>query len=142
MMRTFVAAIALSVVAAFSPSPGLAMERAEMDRILAMAKTRPDSPAFREALITRLGEAAIKSGEAFDSNGPDFIWAVEAHSRPTLVVDDQPVGAMRRIAGTNLWFRTGQLRVGTSHRFHYASISASAAVRIMRRTPHRNCRNA
>jgi enterochelin esterase family protein len=26
---------------------------------------------------------------------------------------------MRRIAGTNLWFHTGQLRVGTSHRFHY-----------------------
>ena len=26
---------------------------------------------------------------------------------------------MRRIAGSNLWFHTGQLRVGTSHRFHY-----------------------
>ena len=56
-----------------------------MDHILAMAKARPDSPEFRQALITRLGDAAIKSGEAFDSNGPDFIWAVEAQSRPTLV---------------------------------------------------------
>jgi len=90
-----------------------------MDQLLAMAKSRVDAPEFREALVKRLGEAPIKAGEAFDSNGPDFVWAVEAPAQPTLVVDDQPVGAMRRIAGTNLWFHTGQLRVGTSHRFHY-----------------------
>src|SRR4030095_551174 len=119
MIRTYVAAIALLIASAFSPSSAYAMERAAMDQILAMAKARPDSPAFREALIARLCEAAIKSGESFDSNGPDFIWAVEAHSRPTLVVDDQPVGVMQRISGSNLWFRAAQLRVGTSHRFHY-----------------------
>ncbi len=79
----------------------------------------PNAPEFREALVKRLGEAPIKAGEAFDSNGPDFVWAVEAATQPTIVVDDQPAGAMRRIAGTNLWFHTGQLRVGTSHRFHY-----------------------
>jgi enterochelin esterase family protein len=95
------------------------MERATMDQLLAMAKSRSDAPEFREALLKRLGEASIKSGEAFDSNGPDFIWAVEAAVEPTLVVDDQPVGAMRRVSGSNLWFHTGQLRVGTSHRFHY-----------------------
>ena len=90
-----------------------------MDQLLAMAKTQSDSPEFREALVKRFGDAPIKSGEAFDSNGPDFIWAVEATAQPTLVVDDQPVGAMRRISGSNLWFYTGQLRVSTSHRFHY-----------------------
>jgi len=119
MMRTSIAVIALSAVLAFIPSPGLAMERAAMDQLLAMAKARPDAPEFRQALIARLGDAAIKSGEAFDSNGPDFIWAVEAQSRPALVVDDQPAGPLQRIAGTDLWFRTGQLTVGTSHRFHY-----------------------
>src|SRR4029453_18186064 len=90
-----------------------------MDKILAMAKARPDSPEFREALITRLGDAAIKRGEAFDSNGPVFTWAARAPSQPTLVVDDQPVGPMQRISATNLWFRTAQLKVGISHRFHY-----------------------
>jgi len=118
-MRAWVTAIALSVMAALHPLPGQAMERAAMDQILAMAKARPDSPEFREALITRLGEAPIKSGEAFDSNGPDFVWAVEAASQPTLVVDEQAIGVMRRISGSNLWFRTGTLPVGTSHRFHY-----------------------
>src|SRR5215212_903893 len=77
MMRRCVVAVALSLVAAFSPSSGYAMERAAMDRLLAMAKARPDAPEFRQALIARLGDAPIKAGEAFDSNGPDFVWAVE-----------------------------------------------------------------
>jgi len=84
-----------------------------------MARTQPDSPDFRAALIKRLGEAPIKSGEAFDSNGPDFIWAVESASQPSMILDDQPAGPLRQIAGTNLWFHVAQLRVGTSHRFHY-----------------------
>jgi enterochelin esterase family protein len=118
-MRSRVVAIGLAVLAGLSPSYGYAMERAAMDQLLAMARSRSDAPEFRDALVKRLGEAPIKAGEAFDSNGPDFVWAVEAAAQPTLVVDDQPAGAMRRIAGTNLWFHTGQLRVGTSHRFHY-----------------------
>ena len=119
MLRKCLVAIGLSAWAALHPSLGHAMERTAMDQLLAMAKSRSDTPEFREALVKRLGDAPIKSGEAFDSNGPDFIWAVEATAQPTLVVDDQPVGAMRRISGSNLWFHTGQLRVGTSHRFHY-----------------------
>jgi enterochelin esterase-like enzyme len=111
--------IGFLALCALSPARGYAMERAAMDQLLAMARARADSPEFREALVKRLGDAPIKSGEAFDSNGPDFIWAVEAATQPTLVVDDQPVGAMRQISGSRLWFHTGQLRVGTSHRFHY-----------------------
>jgi enterochelin esterase-like enzyme len=118
-MRRCWVALALSLAAVFSPLSGYAMERTAMEQLLAMAKSRPDSPEFREALVARLGEAPIKSGEAFDSNGPDFIWAVEAPSRPTLVVDDQPIGPLQRVSSTNLWFRTGQLKVGVSHRFHY-----------------------
>ena len=119
MLRTCLVAIGLSAWAVLHPSIGHAMERAAMDQLLAMAKARSDTPEFREALVKRFGDAPIKNGEAFDSNGPDFIWAVEAAEQPTLVVDDQPVGAMRRSSGSNLWFYSAQLRVGTSHRFHY-----------------------
>ncbi len=119
MLRTRFLVIVLAAVAALYPSTGYGMERAAMDQLLTLSRTRPDSPEFREALLKHLGEAPIKSGEAYNSNGPDFVWAVEAATQPAIVVDDQPIGAMRRIAGTNLWFHTGQLRVGTSHRFHY-----------------------
>jgi enterochelin esterase-like enzyme len=103
----------------FYPLNGYGMERAAMDQLLTLSRTRPDSAEFSEALVKHLGDAPIKSGEAYNSNGPDFVWAVETSTQPTLVIDDQPVGAMRRIAGSNLWFHLGQLRAGTSHRFHY-----------------------
>ena len=119
MLRNCVLIVGIITCVALLPGRTHAMERAAMDELLAMAKSKSDAPEFREALVKRLGEAPIKSGEAFDSNGPDFVWAVEAATQPTLVVDEQPAGAMRRIAGTNLWFHTGQLRVGVSHRFHY-----------------------
>ena len=90
-----------------------------MDELLSLSRSRPNGPEFRAALVKHLGQEDIKTGIAFNSNGPDFIWAVETPKTPTLVVDDQPVAPMRRITGTDLWFHTAQLRVGTSHRFHY-----------------------
>ena len=79
-----------------------------MDQLLAHGEgASPTAPEFREALIKRLGEAPIKSGEAFDSNGPDFIWAVEAaasrrsssttsRSAPCAASPEQPVVPHRR----------------------------------------------
>ena len=119
MLRTRFLVILLAAVATLYPSTGYGMERAAMDQLLTLSRTRPDSPEFREALLKHLGEAPIKSGEAYNSNGPDFVWAVESATQPALTVDDQPAGPMRRIAGSNLWFYVAQLGVGTSHRFHY-----------------------
>ena len=119
MLRLKLLAIGLTMTIVLVPWQVQGMERGEMDRLLAMARAQPDSPDFRAALVKRLGEAPIKSGEAFDSNGPDFIWAVESASQPSMILDDQPAGPLRQIAGTNLWFHVAQLRVGTSHRFHY-----------------------
>ena len=117
-MRMLVCAVS-TVLAMLCPLAADAMERAAMDELLSMARSRPNAPEFRAALVKHLGEKEIKTGIAFNSNGPDFVWAVETPSTPTLVIDDQPAGAMRRITGTDLWFHTAQLRVGTSHRFHY-----------------------
>jgi len=116
-MRRVLATIA--ALGLLSTATAEALERAPMDELLAMARTRPDAPEFGAALVKHLGEAQIKSGEAYNSNGPDFIWAVESASQPSIVIDDQPAGVMRRVARTNRWFHVGQLRVGTGHRFHY-----------------------
>ena len=120
MRRATRLAVVLALIIAFCPLEGYAMERAAMDQLLSLARSRPDSPEFRAVLVKHLPEAEIKQGIAFNSNGSDFIWAVETSKTPSMVIDDQPVTAkMLRIAGTDVWFHTQQLRVGTSHRFHY-----------------------
>ena len=48
-----------------------------MDQLL---KLSPDSPEFRAVLLKHLPQEEIKTGIAFNSNGPDFVWAVESAS--------------------------------------------------------------
>ncbi len=96
-----------------------AAQKLAAPQLLEMARKQPDAPAFREALAGTLGAAEIQKGSAVLGEGPDFIWAVESEAAPALVVDDQPLGAMKRLPGSNIWFLTGRLRTGAAHAFHY-----------------------
>src|SRR4051812_14339419 len=108
--------IALGLAAVCLSAPAYALDRSAMDQLLAAART-PDSPAFHEMLTKAMLAEELKSGVAFNSNGPDFVFAVQTAKQPTLVIDEQPAVAMKR-AG-DLWFYTGKLAIGTAHRFHY-----------------------
>src|SRR5438874_366379 len=119
MLRRRLVTIALAVCAMLHPAAGFGMGRAEMDLLLRLARTSPDSPEFRAALMKAFPDADVKAGTAFNSNGPDFIWAVESAKPPAIIIDDKPAGPIRQIAGTTLWFYVAQLKVGTAHRFHY-----------------------
>src|SRR6188768_2193046 len=120
MRRVYLAVLGLLIgVVVLSPVESHAMDRTLMDRLLTLAKSQPNSAEFRDALVKQLTGDAVTKGEAFDSNGPDFIWAIETAGQPTIVIDDKPAGPMRRSAGSNLWFFVSQLKVGTGHRFHY-----------------------
>ena len=119
MFRTGLLALGLAAVAVLCPSTTFGMERADMDRVLTLARTSPNSPEFRAALAKAFPDADIKTGVAYNSNGPDFVWAVEYATTPVIVLDDKPAGPMRRITGSNLWFYVSQLKVGLGHRFHY-----------------------
>ena len=111
--------LALSSLAFVLGVPSPAMERTAMQQLLQMAHSQPDTAIFRDALAKSLGEDRIKKGTAFDSNGPDFIFAVESSSAPSMILDDQPVSGLHQISGSDLWFYAAQLRTGVSHRFHY-----------------------
>jgi len=111
--------VALGAAVLFLSQSVTGLERTAMDHLLELARTQPNSAVFRELLVKSLGEAEVKKGEAFNSNGPDFIFGVETAKQPTLILDDKPAGGMRRSTGSDLWFYTAKLAVGTSHRFHY-----------------------
>ncbi len=64
-------------------------------------------------------DADIKKGTAVVSEGPDFLWAVEAEKQPILFVDDQRVGPLKRASKGDLWTYSGKLQTGTSHAFYY-----------------------
>lgn len=82
-----------------------------------------DSPELGKALIETFGDE-LKKGTAAAGYLGDFLWAVEAASRPALIVDDNARPEMRQVPGTNLWYAVGKLITGTSHRFHYVIDSA------------------
>lgn len=96
-----------------------AAEKPAVRDLLAMAKKTPDSATFREALLASVKREDVKAGKAVIGELADFLWAVESDKQPTLYVDDQPRGTLRRSKGSNLWIALGTLTQGTSHRFHY-----------------------
>jgi enterochelin esterase family protein len=94
----------------------LGADKVSAPELIRMSKS--NSPGFRQALIATLGHEAITKGTAFLGEGPDFIFAVETASTPTIYIDRAPAGPMTRL-GDDIWYYTGQLKVGTSHAFYY-----------------------
>lgn len=85
--------------------------------VLGLAMSLVARPAALE--ISQLKAEDVKNGVAVLSVGPDFLWAVDAASRPVLYVDGQPLGQMKRAGGKGPWAYQGKLATGTSHSFYY-----------------------
>ena len=103
----------------FAIASALAADKASFSSLLALSKS-PNSKVFRETLVATLGQPALEQGIAWIGEGTTFMWAVQAPSRPSLVVDDKPRPPMTQIPGTNLWFATGQVTpAGKLHWFEF-----------------------
>jgi enterochelin esterase-like enzyme len=89
------------------------------DPVFDLAWHDPQSAGFRAALEKLFPEKELKAGTAVFAEGPLFLWAVDAQTEPELLVDDHRFARMSRLEGSTLWFATGSLRTGTSHKFHY-----------------------
>ena len=82
------------------------------------ALVRSGSAQLPEALAASLGADNLAKGTASMSQGPDFIFAVKAASKPELSIDDAPTGSVMKQAG-DLWYATAKLPTRTTHSFHY-----------------------
>jgi enterochelin esterase family protein len=51
--------------------------------------------------------------------GQDFLFAVESAAAATVAIDHQAAVAMRRVEGTNYWYKLATLRLGTTHNYNY-----------------------
>jgi enterochelin esterase-like enzyme len=100
-------------------SSALAADKLPASKLIEMSRQEVQSPAFREALLATAGADAVQKGTAFVGEGPEFLFAVEAVSKPQLFIDDKPGAGMSQLSGSNLWMGSAQLRTGHSHTFHY-----------------------
>jgi enterochelin esterase-like enzyme len=93
-------------------------EKSTATQLIELAKS--NSPALRAAIATTLDAKELKEGKAWTSRGPDFFFAVEAASEPTLFIDGAPGPPMHHLADSTLWYATAHIeQLGTVHSFHY-----------------------
>src|SRR6266446_10386415 len=59
----------------------------------------------------------LTKGSAWMSEGPAFVWAVEAKQAALLIVDEEAPRPMAAVKGTSLWVASGKLTVGRTHNF-------------------------
>src|SRR5258706_3429145 len=69
--------------------------------------------------ISNLPADDVKKGVAVLGEAGDFLWAFDSPTQPTLFVDGQRVGPMKRAAAGGPWTYSGKLKTGTSHSFYY-----------------------
>jgi enterochelin esterase-like enzyme len=78
-------------------------------------------PAFAAPpQLPQLSKADIQNGTAVAGEGPDFLFAVDSASHPTLYIDSEPAaGHMKRAGKEGPWILATQLKTGRSHSFYY-----------------------
>src|SRR5208337_26647 len=93
-------------------------EKLTATELSALAKSK--SPALGDAIVRSMDGKALKEGTAWLGRGPDFFFAIEAVSEPTLFIDDREGPRMDPISGSKLWYASARLEaVGRLHSFHY-----------------------
>ena len=83
------------------------------------------SPELRAAIEATFDAKDLKEGTAYLGRGPEFFFALEAPSAPTLVIDDAPGPAMTQIPNTQLWSASAHIEpVARLHAYHYTIAGA------------------
>jgi len=87
-------------------------------QLIDLAKS--NSANLREAITATFDARDLKEGTAWTGHGPDFFFATQALSQPSLVIDEAPGPAMQHLAGSDLWYAAARIEpMGRLHSFHY-----------------------
>ncbi len=78
------------------------------------------SSGLQAAIAATFESKNLDSGTAWIGHGPDFFFAINAKSEPSLMIDDKPGPPMQQIAGSDLWYASAHIEpVSRLHSFHY-----------------------
>jgi enterochelin esterase-like enzyme len=95
-----------------------AAEKRSAPQLIDLAKS--NSANLREAITASFDAKDLTEGTAWTGRGPDFFFAVQAASQPSLVIDGSSVLAMQHLTGSDCWYAPARIEpVGRLHSFHY-----------------------
>ena len=99
-------------------APAFATEKSTATQLIELAKS--NSPALRDAITASFDAKELKDGTAWIGRGPDFFFAIEAASKPSLVIDGASGPPMQNLSGSDLWYAPARIEpVGKLHSFYY-----------------------
>src|SRR5271170_6437257 len=98
--------------------PAFAAEKSTATQLIELAKS--NSPALKDAITTTLDAKELKDGTAWIGHGPYFFFALEATSKPALLIDGAAGPQMQNLSGSDLWYASAHIEpVGRLHSFYY-----------------------
>jgi enterochelin esterase-like enzyme len=98
--------------------PMFSAEKMTAPQLIELAKSR--KPVLRDAITATFDVKNLKDGTAWTGHGPDFFFALEAPSRPALMIDGSAGPAMKSITGSSLWYAVARIEpVAKLHAFYY-----------------------
>ena len=99
-------------------APAIAAEKITAPQLIELAKS--NRAGLRDAITATFNAKDLKDGTAWVGRGPDFFFAIEAPSQPSLVIDHASGPRMQHLSGSDLWYTPASIEpVGRLHSFHY-----------------------
>jgi enterochelin esterase-like enzyme len=93
-------------------------DKSSASQLIDLAKS--NSAALREAITATFDPKTLTEGTAWAGRGPDFFFAVQTPSEPSLLIDGASGPSMQRLAGSDLWYASAHIEpVSRLHSFHY-----------------------
>ena len=95
-----------------------AADKISAPQLIALAKS--NAPGLRDAILASFDAKNLKDGTAWLGHGPDFFFAIDTTSQPSLVIDDGAAQPMQHLATSDLSYAIASIGpLDKSHTFHY-----------------------
>ncbi len=95
-----------------------AAEKQSAQQLIDLAKA--NSPSLQKAITGTFDAKDLKEGTAWVGHGPDFFFAIETTTTPSLVIDEKPGVPMQQVTGSEIWYAPAHIdQVARLHSFYY-----------------------
>jgi enterochelin esterase-like enzyme len=87
-------------------------------QLIDLAKS--NNGGLHEAITASFESKDLKEGTAWIGRGPDFFFAIQSPSQPSLVIDNASGPPLQHLADSDFWYAPAHIEpVGRLHSFHY-----------------------